>query len=442
MEEYLAIMMFPALLACILAGFPVAFTLAGTALLFALLGHHFDMFYLADLNFIPMRVFGVAQNILLMAVPLFVFMGLMLERSGLAADLLSSLSRLFNRQRGSLAISVVAVGAILAASTGIVGATVVTMGVLALPVMLQQGFDKKLSLGVISASGTLGQIIPPSIVLVILGDMMNVDVSRLFMGAILPGFLLILAYVAYIKWRLFITPSLAPQPKKDHSLLKELKNPLLWQALLPPVALMLAVLGSIFAGIASPTEAAACGATLSILFTFFKKRLSKKALYEVAAETAQVTSMVFFILVGAQFFGVVFRGLSGDEIITTFVSELSIHKGYILFFLMVLLFVLGFFLDFLEICFIVIPIIMPMMHSLGYDPLWLAILIAVNLQTSFLTPPFGFALFYLKGVAPKNVTTLDVYKGATPFVLIQIAVITLLCLFPKIVTFLPAHFSK
>lgn len=435
MEEYLSIWMFPALFGFILSGYPVAFTLAGTALIFALLGHWLDVFYLSDLSFISMRVFGIVQNSLLTAVPLFVFMGLMLEKSGLAADLLNSLAKLFSRQRGSLALSVVVVGAILAASTGIVGATVVTMGVLALPTMLEKGFDKRLSLGVISASGTLGQIVPPSIVLVILGDMMSVDVGSLFVGALSPGLILISAYLMYIKARVYLNPSLAPIIDDEKSL--EWGDLQLWRSLLPPAILMLLVLGSILGGIASPTEAAACGAFGASLFTFIKGNLNRGVLRKVAENTAKVTSMVFFILLGAQFFGVVFRGLGGDEVIASFVSELGVHKGYILLFLMILLFVLGFFLDFLEICFIVIPIVMPMLKSLGYDPVWLAVLIAVNLQTSFLTPPFGFALFYLKGVSPPDVSTLDIYKGAVPFVCIQIVVMILLACFPEVITYLP-----
>lgn len=442
MDEYLALWMFPILLLFILSGYPVAFVLSGTGLLFALIGHWLGVFYLSDIGFLPMRIFGVMQNITLMAVPLFVMMGLILEKSGIAADLLKSVTQVFSKRRGSLAVAVVIVGAILAASTGIVGATVVTMGVLALPLMQETGFDKRLSAGVICASGTLGQIIPPSIVLVLLGDMMNVDVGSLFMAAILPGILMVFSYILYLTILFKVKPDMAPQISDGAASLSRNELKALCQNLFAPLLLMVLVLGSILFGLASPTEAAACGACGALLTALIRKRLSWEKLLYISKETASITAMVFFILVGAQFFAVVFRGLGGDEIITTFAGETQGGQFWVLGFLMVLFFLLGFFLDFIEICFIVIPIILPIIHQYQFDPLWFAVLLAINLQTSFLTPPFGFALFYLKGVAPKSISTADIYRGATPFVLIQLVILFIFILFPDIVTFLPQWLSS
>jgi len=360
----------------------------------------------------------------------------MLERTKIAEDLLTSMGYVLRRVKGSLAIGVVIVGALLAASTGIVGATVVTIGVLSLGTMLKNGYQKELSCGVIAASGTLGQIVPPSIVLVILGDMMNVDVGDLFAGAIIPGLTLVSLYLVYVWGRIALTPNLAPEPD-----LNEDSANLRWhhiiKAMIPPALLVSVVLGTILSGMASPTEAAACGAFGAILIALAKRKLSIKVIRDVSQKTAETTAMVFFILVGAQFFGVVFRGLMGDEIISDIMLNLDVSKNLILVCLMLMLFVLGFFLDFLEICFIIVPIIMPIMTPLGFDPLWLAIVIAVNLQTSFLTPPFGFSLFYLKGVAPKEVSTGDIYRGVLPFVCIQITMIFILWAFPEMVLWLP-----
>jgi tripartite ATP-independent transporter DctM subunit len=434
MMEALPIIMFLVLLIFILIGYPVAFSLAGTALLFAVIGQIAGVFHPGDLGFIPVRVWGTIQNFTLVAVPLFIFMGMTLSKSGLAEELLETMGKAMRGQRASLAIAVVIVGALLAASTGIAGATVVTMGLMTLPSMINKGYNKELSCGTIAASGTLGQIIPPSIVLVLLGDLMNVDVGNLFISAILPGLLLVGLYLIYIKIRVGMTPSLAPVTNlnEDPIGIKEL-----FSKLIPPGILVVIVLGSILFGIASPTEAAGCGAVGAVLLTLAKKKLTKKKLLDVSNETVNVTSMVFMLLVGAQFFGVVFRGLSGDDVITNLVTTLDVSPAMTLFALMVLFFVLGFFLDFLEICFIVIPIILPVMTNLGYDPLWLAILIAVNLQTSFLTPPFGFALFYLKGVAPKGVTTSDIYRGVIPFVGLQLVALLVIALYPDLVLWLP-----
>jgi len=441
-EAFLPLAMFAVLLGLLMLGFPVAFTIAGTALLFALIGAALDIFRLTDFIFIPSRIFGIVQNITLIAVPLFVFMGTMLEGAGLAKELLESIQILFRRFRGGLAIAVVLVGMLLAASTGIVGATVVTMGTLSLPTMLKWRYNKELACGTIAASGTLGQIIPPSIVLVLLGDMMNVDVGDLFVGAIFPGLVLVGAYVVYILLRVWRRPEMAPMiSEADMDLPQGLA---LWRhlghSLLPPALLIFIVLGSILGGAASPTEASACGAGGALAITWAKRRLTMDILKSAMQKTALITSMVFTILIGAQFLGVVFRGLGGDDLVTSLIIESQIPHVYVLAFVMLLLFILGFFLDFIEICFIVIPLVAPLLiDQLGFNPLWLSILIAVNLQTSFLTPPFGFALFYLKGVAPPEIKTMDLYRGIIPFVLIQLAVLVLLFAFPQIILWLPAR---
>jgi len=437
LEAMLPVLMFVVLLALLMVGFPVAFTLAGCAMLFGVIGHFLDLFYISDFSLVPSRIWGVINNFTLVAVPLFVFMGLVLERTGIAEELLEAFSDLFAKVRGNLAYVVVIVGALLAASTGIVGATVVTIGVIALPAMLNRGYNKEFSCGTIAASGTLGQIIPPSIILVLLGDIMNIDVGSLFVGAITPGFVLVLIYLLYIFVMVRINPQLAPATDNRDKTID------LWQiitALVPPFALMVLVLGSILFGFASPTESAACGAVGALLIALIKRKLTVANLKTVMERTARITSMVFIILVGAQFFGVVFRGLAGDELIIEIITNLQVHRAFILFAIMLLMFLLGFFLDFLEICFIIIPIVMPIFMELGYsqsDLLWIAILIALNLQTSFLTPPFGFSLFYLKGVAPKEVTTLQIYKGIIPFVGIQVMALAVIAIFPELVLWLP-----
>ena len=436
MAEILAILMFPCLLGFILLGYPVAFTLSGTAILFGALGSFLGVFSFMDFSFVPFRIFGIIQNFTLLAVPLFVFMGLTLEKTGLAEDLLKTLGYLLRKQKGSLALAVVAVGGLLAASTGIVGATVVTMGVLSLPTMLNSGYGRSISTGTIAASGTLGQIIPPSIVLIILGDMMGVDVGNLFIGSVIPGLILLVLYFAYIKSYFIFTSNQSQSPSHEYT---PLDIHQIFATLAPPIALILLVLGSILMGIASPTEAAGCGAFASILVSTIKKRLSRSSLIQVCVETSLITSMVFFVLIGAQFFGVVFRGLGGDDLVTDLLVGNSLGPQGALFLIMLTLFILGFFLDFLEICFIVIPIIYPIIKSLGFDPLWVAILVALNLQTSFLTPPFGFALFYLKGVAPPTVKTTDIYKGVVPFIGIQLAVLILIWVWPALVTHLPRN---
>jgi tripartite ATP-independent transporter DctM subunit len=434
--EYLPGWMFLALTVLLMAGFPVTFTLMGTALCFGLIGFGWDFF-----NLLPLRIWGVMTNVTLLAVPLFVFMGVMLERSGLAEELLDTMGLLFGRIRGGLAISVVVVGALLGASTGIVGATVVTMGLLAVPTMLKRGYQKELATGTVSASGTLGQIIPPSIVLVLIGDIVGVSVGDLFIGAILPGFVLVFLYIFYIILAAIIWPHKAPAiPKAELAaftpvtLFKRAAK-----AMFPPLFLMVAVLGSIFAGIASPTEAAAVGAVGATGLTVANRKFSMKILHDVMHSTLQLTCMVFIILVGAAAFGLVFRGMGGDELVRGFLGGIAENHGkwFVLAFVMGLIFVIGFFLDFIEITFIHVPVLAPIMIEFGFDPLWFCILIAVNLQTSFMTPPFGFSLFYLKAVTPPEITTGHIYRGIIPFVLFQLIGLLIVIFFPQLVTWLP-----
>ena len=434
--EYLAAWMFLALTILLLAGFPVTFTLLGTALTFGMIGFGWDFF-----NLLPLRIWGRMQNVTLAAVPLFVFMGVMLERSGLAEELLDTMGLLFGRIRGGLAISVVVVGALLGASTGIVGATVVTMGLLAVPTMLKRGYQKELATGTVAASGTLGQIIPPSIVLVLIGDIVGVSVGDLFMGAVLPGMLLVGLFAAYILIAAFFRPGIAPAISKQE--LAQISPRQLavrvGKALIPPMFLIVAVLGSIFAGIASPTEAAAVGAVGSTLLTVLNKKFSIEILREVMQATTKLTCMVFIILCGAAAFGLVFRGLGGDQIVRDFLGGIAhtYSRGAVLAIVMALIFFIGFFLDFIEITFIHVPVLAPIMIEFGYDPIWFCILLAVNLQTSFLTPPFGFSLFYLKAVTPPEVKTGHIYRGIIPFVLVQIIGLAIVVLFPKLATWLP-----
>lgn len=434
--EYLAAWMFLALTLLLLVGFPVTFTLLGTALTFGMIGFGWDFF-----NLLPLRIWGRMQNVTLAAVPLFVFMGVMLERSGLAEELLDTMGLLFGRLKGGLAISVVVVGALLGASTGIVGATVVTMGLLAVPTMLKRGYQKELATGTVSASGTLGQIIPPSIVLVLIGDIVGVSVGDLFMGAVLPGLLLVGLFVIYILVAAALKPGIAPPISKEElsqiSPLELTKRVL--KALFPPFFLIVAVLGSIFGGVASPTEAAAVGAVGATVLTIFNKKFSIKILREVMQATTKLTCMVFIILCGAAAFGLVFRGLGGDEIVREFLGGIADNysQGAVLAIVMALIFFIGFFLDFIEITFIHVPVLAPIMIDFGYDPIWFCILLAVNLQTSFLTPPFGFSLFYLKAVTPPDVKTGHIYRGIIPFVLVQIIGLAIVVFFPKLATWLP-----
>ncbi len=434
--DYLAAWMFLALTILLMAGFPVTFTLLGVALTFGMIGFGWDFF-----NLLPLRIWGRMTNVTLAAVPLFVFMGVMLERSGLAEELLDTMGLLFGRLKGGLAISVVVVGALLGASTGIVGATVVTMGLLAVPTMLRRGYQKEIATGTVSASGTLGQIIPPSIVLVLIGDIVGVSVGSLCMGAVLPGLLLVGLFILYILIAAYLRPGVAPAISKEElaSISPKQLAARVGKALFPPLFLMLAVLGSIFAGIASPTEAAAVGAVGATVLTIANRKFTLSILREVMHTTVRLTCMVFIILCGAAAFGLVFRGLGGDEIVREFLGSIAdkYSQGAVLAIVMTLIFFIGFFLDFIEITFIHVPVLAPIMIDFGYDPVWFCILLAVNLQTSFLTPPFGFSLFYLKAVTPPEVTTGHIYRGIIPFVLFQLVGLAIVVFYPKLATWLP-----
>ncbi|ETR69359.1 MAG: TRAP dicarboxylate transporter subunit DctM [Candidatus Magnetoglobus multicellularis str. Araruama] len=434
--DFLPAWMFLALTILLMAGFPVTFTLMGTALCFGLIGFGWNFF-----NLLPLRIWGVMTNVTLLAVPLFVFMGVMLERSGLAEELLDTMGILFGRIRGGLAVSVVVVGALMGASTGIVGATVVTMGLLAVPTMLKRGYQNELATGTVSASGTLGQIIPPSIVLVLIGDIVGVPVGDLFLGAVFPGLVLVGLYIVYIMSIAIVKPQWSPAiPQHERDAISGLlliKR--VMRALFPPLFLMIAVLGSIFAGIASPTEAAAVGAVGATFLTIINRRFSYQILNDVMLATMELTCMVFIILVGAAAFGLVFRGMGGDELVREFLGAIAEAHGkwFVLFIVMGLIFVIGFFLDFIEITFIHVPVLAPIMIEFGFDPVWFCILIAVNLQTSFMTPPFGFSLFYLKAVTPPSITTGHIYRGIIPFVIVQLIGLFIVVSFPVLVTWLP-----
>tara|TARA_E500000178_G_scaffold86114_1_gene84702 strand:- start:26919 stop:28292 length:1374 start_codon:yes stop_codon:yes gene_type:complete len=451
MPEWIPFIMFLTVCLVLMAGYPVAFSLAGTALLFAFVGMlsgHFDPAYLQAL---PNRLFGIMQNGTLIAVPLFVLMGIMLEKSRLAEDLLGSMASLFGRFRSGLGVSVVLVGALLAASTGIVGATVVTMGLMSLPIMLKRGYSSAQATGIIAATGTLGQIIPPSIALVLLGDTLSsayqqaqlnmgiftpktVSIGDLFVGAIVPGLILVIFYISYVV--LVARPKLAaPQAQIDNK--EKVQILKLLQDLLPPICLIIAVLGSILAGAATPTEAAGVGAFGAILLAAIKGRLSLSRLREVTQGTAEVTSMVFLILIGAAVFSLVFRGFGGEEIVEQFFANLPGGVLMATVLVMLVIFLLGFILDFIEITFVVVPIVGPVLLAMGLDPIWLGVMIAINLQTSFLTPPFGFALFYLRGVAPASVETAAMYRGVIPFIFMQLVLMIMLAIWPQIATWLP-----
>jgi tripartite ATP-independent transporter DctM subunit len=439
MTESMPLILFGVLFLLLLLGFPVAFTLGGVSFI---LGYF--TFGPTFFNLLPLRIWGVMTNYVLIAVPLFVYMGVMLEKSGLAEELLETMALLFGRLRGGLALSVVAVGAMLGASTGIVGATVVTMGLLSLPTMLKRGYRPEVATGIIAASGTLGQIIPPSIVLVILGSILNVSIGDMFMGAVIPGFGLVGLYSIWIIIVAIFKPDWAPAMPQDE--LAQFHGSAMIQrvfhAFVLPALLVFAVLGSIFAGIASPTEAAAVGALGATLLTIFQKKFSYTALKFVMADTTHLTCMVFTILVGATTFGLVFRGMRGDAYLTNLILSANMSPGVFLALVMVMIFIAGFFIDFIEITFIIVPVVAPIFVALGVDLLWLGILIAMNLQTSFLTPPFGFSLFYLKGVAPPEIQTGHIYRGIIPFIIIQLIGLTLVITFPEMATWLPEYLMK
>lgn len=429
MYEYLPIIFFIVAFILILIGYPVAFTLGGVAVIVGVWVFDVDFFYLLSL-----RIFGTMQNFVLLGVPLFVFMGMMLEKSGIAEKLLETMALLFDRFKGGLALSVIVVGALLAASTGIVGATVVTMGLISLPTMLKHGYAPTLAMGTIAASGTLGQIIPPSVVLVLLASVLNVSVGALFLAAIVPGFCLIGMYMIYVIIYAQLYPNQAPaMPPEEvaHFRNKGFSKEII-QSFLLPLLLIVLVLGTIIGGIASPTEAAGIGAMGALILTAYKGKLNKKILGAVTKETLMLTSMVFMILIGATAFSLVFRGLEGDKLFLEIISKSNLGPNGFLILVMILVFIAGFFIDFIEIIFIVVPIVAPIFTSMGVDLVWVGILLAINLQTSFLTPPFGFALFYLKGVAPPEIKTKQLYIGILPFVVIQIIFLCLLILFPQL----------
>lgn len=456
MAEFIPLLFFAVVCLVLMAGYPVALTLAGVSLLFATVGSLLGGFDTAFITLIPNRIYGILVNQSLFAVPLFVFMGVMLEKSRIAEDLLKNMALLFGRTPGGLGISVIIVGMLLAASTGIVGATVVTMGILSLPTMLKAGYKPSLACGTLCATGTLGQIIPPSICLVLLGEVISnayqqsqlnsgvfapnfVSIGDLFAGAIIPGLMLVLAYAAYVFVVAVIRPAAAPPLQQQANAPTRLALAVaLIKGLLPPVILMISVLGSILAGIATPTEAASVGALGAMLLALAKRALSLKILHEVSIETMRVSSMVYLILLGATIFSSVFRGFGGDGLIEDLLSNLPGGVVAATFAVMILIFFLGFVLDFIEITFMVVPIVGPILLAMGLDPIWLGIMIAINLQTSFLTPPFGFALFYLRSVAPPEINTADIYRGVVPFVIMQLGLMLLLALWPGLVTWLPS----
>jgi tripartite ATP-independent transporter DctM subunit len=448
----LPILMFLVTIAILLTGYPVAFALSGSAILFAVFGYLLGYFDWVFFSAIPLRMYGIMTNQTLIAVPLFIFMGVMLEKSKISEELLEYTGELLQNVRGGLAIAVCLVGALLAASTGIVGATVVTMGLISLPTMLKSGYRKDFSCGVISASGTLGQIIPPSIVLIILGDVMSsanqqaqlklgnfspkaISVGDLFWGALFPGLLLVSFYIIYIIGLAIFKPSaVSSKQEKKPSKVSLLK---LINILFAPILLIVCVLGSILFGFSTPTEAAGVGGIGSIVLTFIKKKLSWKIVKEVCRSTAKINCMIFAIIIGSSFFSLVFRGFQGDEVISAILSALPGGAVSVFLLVMLIIFFLGFFLDFFEITFVVVPLMAPVLIQFGFDPIWIGIMIAMNLQTSFLTPPFGFALFYLKGVLPKGVSTINIYKGVIPFIVIQLLALLALWFFPDLVTWLP-----
>ena len=433
--DLLAPLMFVVTFVLIFSGYPVAFALGGTALLFAFIGVETGMFDWMLMTAFPQRIFGVMSNYVLLAVPFFIFMGTMLEKSKLAEDLLTTIGLLFGRMRGGLALAVVFVGALLAAATGVVGASVVAMGLISMPVMLRYGYSKELAAGVITASGTLGQIIPPSVVLVVLADQMGISVGDLFVGALIPGVMLAGLYALYVVILAFLYPASAPAlPPEERTLRGGALLARVGVVMLPPLVLILLVLGSIFAGVATPTEAGALGAVGAMVLAGLRRRLSLDTLRGSLEETTRLTTMVVFLLVGSTAFALVFRGLNGDLWIEDLLTNLPGGQIGLLVVANLTIFILGFFIDFFEIAFILLPLLAPAASLLGIDLVWFGVMVALNLQTSFLTPPFGFSLFYLRGVTPDDVPTSAIYRGALPFIGIQIFAIVLICLFPQLVT--------
>ncbi len=449
-HEFFCLLLFIALAALLIAGFPVALTLAGVSIIIGSIGYFLDLFPIILLNVLPNRIFGIINNETLIAVPLFIFMGIMLEKSGIASELLESISKIWGEVKGGLAYSVLVVGVLMAASTGIVGATVVTMGILSLPLMLSWSYNKKISSGIICASGTLGQIIPPSIVLVLLADIFqgaNEQASQisgdlapnpvssvdLFAGAIIPGLILVVLYALWI----FIYSLLFPKNLPVKKFQKKSNLSKILSTVISPILLILTVLGSILFGIATPTESASLGALGSIIIAK-KKKMDSKIIKDVCLQTLKINAMVFFILIGASLFSLVFRGFGGDILVENFLTEIPGSKNNAFILVMVTIFILGFFLDFFQIVFVIVPIVGPSLISLGFDPIWLALMFAINLQTSFLTPPFGFALFYLRGVSKDLVRTTDIYIGVLPFIFLQLMLLLILFWYPSLITWLPS----
>ena len=437
--EWLGPAMFAGALALLSLGYPVAFSLGGVAILFGIIGTAFGVFDPVFLTAMPQRIFGIMNNFTLLAIPYFIFMGAMLEKSGIAEDLLETMGSLFGRIRGGLAVAVVVVGALLAATTGVVAATVVTMGLISLPTMLRHGYNKDLASGVIAASGTLGQIIPPSIVLVVLADQLGISVGDLFLGSVIPGLMMAGAFVVHVLEIAFFRPDMAPAlpPEMTNTQGGKLFAKII-KVMVPPLALILLVLGSIFFGIATPTEAGALGCFGAMILAAVKGQLKLQGVREVCDRTLRTTSMVIFILIGSTAFSLVFRGLNGDRFIAD--ALLNLPGGEVGFLLvsMATIFILGFFIDFFEIAFIVVPLFAPIAQQIGIDLVWYGVIIGANMQTSFLTPPFGFALFYLRGIAPKEITTGNIYRGVIPFIILQLLVLVAIIAFPPLVSWLPS----
>ena len=443
--ELIPLLLLTIICVVLLLGYPVAFTLAGISILFAVVCIPFGIFDPTILKSIPIRVFGIMNNVTLLAVPLFIYMGTVLEKSGIAAKMLENMAAAFKNTKGGLSISIIFVGALLAASTGIVGATVVTMGLMSLPILINQGYEKSFSTGLVASTGTLGQIIPPSIALVLLGDVMSnayqraqndmgifsqqtVTVGDLFIGAIVPGIMICLGYLIYTIYKNKTNPHL-----KDYTNSSNVKNLVLFKTLMLPIILIFLVLGSIFAGIATPTEAAAIGAFGALIIALINQKVDISFIKETSEKTAVVSTMIFTILIGASIFSLIFRGVGGDDLIDLIFNSLPGGSYTALIFVLLVIFLLGFILDFIEICYVIIPLVAPPLLMMGFDPVWLAILFAINLQTSFLTPPFGFSLFYLRGVADESIHTKEIYKGVIPFIFIQLLILFLVMLFPTII---------
>lgn len=443
--EIVPLLLLVLICSALLLGYPVAFTLSGISVLFALICIPLGIFDESILKSIPLRIFGIMNNVTLLAVPLFIFMGTILERSGIAAKMLANMALAFKNIRGGLSISIIVVGALLAASTGIVGATVVTMGLMSLPVLVQQGYKKDFSSGLVASTGTLGQIIPPSIALVLLGDVMSnayqraqnnmgifsqktVTVGDLFVGAIIPGIMICLGYLFYTLYQNHKNPNISFEPNAKNAPVSEILK-----TLALPLILIILVLGSIIGGIATPTEASAIGAMGALIIAMVNGKFNLVFIQEVSQKTAIVSTMIFTILIGASIFSLIFRGVGGDDLIDLIFGSLPGGPYTALIFVLLFVFLLGFILDFIEICYVIVPLVAPPLLMMGFDPVWLAILLAINLQTSFLTPPFGFSLFYLRGVADESIKTSEIYQGVIPFILIQLTILILVLIFPFII---------